>query len=228
MRLAILPLLFASGTVFAAGNMCGQLVQQPTVALEMGKPTRQYRHDQTLEELTAQARASGTPVREGGVVSGLTTDRRRVQVKAWYSIAQLQSGYCLSPQAKIVIDQRVVTVAMPAEIPSNSCFFQVTLDHEHKHARIAEEMMDRVIREEVSAIQSSLYGQAGFQQTLSDAQSKINRLQANIERRIYVALDRVDRLNGAIDTPEEYARVNSTCKSRPETKPASWWKRIFG
>ncbi len=222
----LLPLLF-SAPAFAGSNVCDTLLKKPTVTLQMAKAKRLYRQDQTLDELTAQAKGSGVAVKDTGVVTGLTTDRKRIVVDAWYETAQLQSGFCLSPQARITIDQRFVTVAMPKEIPSKSCFFQVTLEHEHKHAKIAEEAMDVIMREEAARIQTELAGQYGFQQTLGDAQYKIDMLKRNIEQRVQQGLNRLDRMNAGIDTPEEYARVNSACKGRDEPKPLPWWKRVF-
>ncbi|MDC7692567.1 hypothetical protein [Vogesella indigofera] len=227
MRLAFLiPLLFPV-VANAGANLCTGLLRQPTVTLELGKPLRQYRQDQTMDELTAVAKSTGVPVSGNGVVTGLTTDRRRIGVRAWYETMQLQSGFCLAPHVKITIDQRVVTVAMPKEIPSNSCFFQVTLEHEHKHAKIAEDGMDAVLRQEAASLQSFLAGQAGFQQTLGDSQQKIDQLKAYAEMRVQRALDRVDQMNADIDTPAEYAKVNGACKGRQEPEKLPWWKRIF-
>ncbi len=228
MRTVYLLLILLPTPAFAAGNICDTLVKRPTVVLQMVKPQRLYRQNQTLEELTAIAKSSGVAVKDNGVVTGLTTDRKRIVVDAWYETAQLQSGFCLSPQARITIDQRVVTVSMPKEIPSKSCFFQVTLDHEHKHAKIAEEAMDVIMREESARIQAELAGQYGFQQTLGDAQYKIDKLKQHIEHRVQQGLARLDQMNSSIDTPEEYARVNSACKGRDEPKPQPWWKRVFG
>lgn len=227
MRLAVLIPLLLPVAAHAGSNVCSSLLRAPTVTLELAKPVRQYRQDQTLEELTALAKTSGVEVHQDGVVTGLTRGSQRVMVNAWYETAQLQSGFCLAPHVKITIDRRVVTVSMPKEVPSDSCFFQVTLGHEHKHVAIAENGMDAVLRQEASKLQSELADQVGFQQTLGGAQQKIDQLREYAKQRVDQALERVDQMNSAIDTPEEYARVNGACRGRPEPKQLPWWKRIF-
>ena len=156
MRLAILiPLLFPVASSTAANNICASLTKQPSVTLEIGKPVRHYRHDQSFDDLTAQAKSTGVQVRADDVVSGLTSDRRLVRVQAWSEAAQLPSGFCLTPHLKITVDQRVVTVSMPKEVPSESCFFQTTLEHEHKHAATAEDGIDALLCQEATKLYRS-------------------------------------------------------------------------
>jgi len=59
---------------------------------------------------------------------------------------------------KITVDQRVVTVSMPKEVPSESCFFQATLEHEHKHAAIAGDGIDALLRQEAAKLRADLAG----------------------------------------------------------------------
>lgn len=216
-----------SGLATAGADFCARLVKAPTVSLDLAKPIRRYRHDQSIEDLTAQAKRTGTPVADGGMVTGLTSEVHRLKVKAWFSVAQVPDGFCVSPQALVQLSDRQVTVSLPREIPSNSCFFQATVEHEHKHARIAEDGMDRIVQEEVASIQREFQGQYGYYQNLKNAQSRIDQLRASIERRMQLALDRVEQMNGGVDTPQEYARVQSVCKDRPIPKK-SLWEKWFG
>ncbi|MDN0082465.1 hypothetical protein QU487_06810 [Crenobacter sp. SG2305] len=216
--------LFATSHAFAGADFCARLVKAPSVTLEMSKPVRQYRHDRNIDQLTELARGAGTPVSDGGMVTGLTSSDKMVMVKTAFSVAQVPDGFCVSPQAVVVVSDRHVTVDIAKDIPTNSCFFQATLEHEHKHVHVLEDVMTQTMQDEVASMQRQFRGQYGFYQDLRNAQRSLDEIKASVERRVVLAMDRVERQSAAIDTPDEYARVQSVCKNRPEPKKKEWWQ----
>ncbi|MTD34184.1 hypothetical protein [Paludibacterium denitrificans] len=79
----------------------------------------------------------------------------------------------------------------------------------------------------MATIQREFQGQYGYYQNLKNAQSRIDQRCASIERRMQLVLDRVEQMNGGVDTPQEYARVQSVCKDRSVPKK-SLWEKWFG
>lgn len=111
---------------------------------------RLYRHDQNSDELTVPGNVAGADV---GMVPGLTIDPKKVKAKAWLNVAHVPNGFGVSPQALFRISVRRVTVAMRREVPSTSGVFQATIEHEHKHTKMAKVAIERIVDKEVAKLQ---------------------------------------------------------------------------
>lgn len=222
-RLApFLLFFFAFSYAHAGADFCVPLVSAPTVTLQLSPPQRQYRHDQGVEVLTVLANRAGSPGPDKGAVAGLTSVQQRFQVKAWLDYSQFKDGYCVSPHAQITIIDRRITVSIAKEMVSNSCEYQITVDHEHKHVRVAEVDMDRLVREAVARMNRDIQNEYGFYQDLQHAQAWLDRLPTALEKRVQTTLDKINKINMAIDTPEEYARLDRDCPKALSQK--RWWQ----
>jgi hypothetical protein len=152
-------------------------------------------------------------------VTGLTRTRFSTQMSSQFRLEQSGGLWCVtSATAEIQVGYDQIVIYIPREFAADSCQHKAVLKHEERHVETAREVL-RQIAPEVSRIVSGAYRQGrsrycgASQERARDA--AMAALEAGMSRIKERANDLSARLQGAVDTPEEYRRVSASCPSWP-------------
>lgn len=211
-------IITASASYAEASNFCTKYVKAPTVTLSIGKVSRDYRHDATMADLSKLIKEKGFPVSGESVITGLTVPNQPASIRTRIEISEAPDGYCFTPQISIVADPRQVAIYVANELPTDSCLFNATLEHEMKHVEVAENVFERELKDEATRIRAEISEAYGYTRTVKDAEEYLNKVTAMVRERVGNRMAKVDALNQGIDTPDEYRRVEAICKDRTEPK----------
>ena len=170
-----------------------------------------YRIDNGLSyrALTAMKRPGVAP----GMVLGLTRTESRVSIHIDGQVRPdaRQQFECIAPQVAVTLYYPPITVYVGREFKPGTCAYREILAHEMRHLKAYLEWLPKVeehIRTRLAAryIGKPLYAQRGQARAL---------LQADIDRNwmptIRNEMLRIEALQAAIDSPQEYARLSKVC-----------------
>jgi hypothetical protein len=160
---------------------------------------------------SAQLTARGAPA-AGRIVMGLT----ETQLKSAISIAgngvvkPITGRYCMRPsvQVKLAFEPMVLRVAR--EQKPGSCEHQLTLDHERRHMGVYARYLDDL----AERVQADLKQQFGdrilYFPSTQAAEAQVQAMAAGVLKPyIENGLAQVQELQKKVDSPEEYARMDS-------------------
>lgn len=153
---------------------------------------------------------------DGGSIGGLTEGLINSQMQMEFS-SQSQNGItCIHPSKITVNIKYQPTILIPREYPQGSCNFRAVLQHEAKHVRTDQ----GVIRKYIPVFKSSLTNSAGgllsnrpfpTGQTQAAAQQMEALLKKTLDNVMKTLSAERETLQTNVDTPGEYARVQSLC-----------------
>jgi hypothetical protein len=179
--------------------------------------TSGWRVDNTLSyrDLTRMKRPS---VRNGFVL-GLTRTESRVAIEADGTLLQSSDGTmeCVLPHIAVTLYYQPIVVYVSREFKPGSCAYDAVLAHEMRHLKSYLDYLPKV-KERVEARLGGrfagrpLYARAGASRLL---------LQRDIDRNwmpyIRGEMGRVERMQAAIDSPREYARLSKVCQGEVQS-----------
>lgn len=151
--------------------------------------------------------------RPGQVVLGLTRTESRVSINVGGRLlVDPASGYeCIAPQIEIKLYYPPIVVYISREFRPGSCAYEEVLAHEMRHLNAYLDYLPRAEARVRLALErrfedKPLYARIGQAQSL---------LQREIDRGwmpyIRSEMAKVEALQAAIDSPQEYARLGKVC-----------------
>lgn len=210
--------LLAQGTgnnAQAQGWECPDPAPEVTLKRIVTK-TKLYR-TKDIHMLTDMHAADGAVILEGMHVNGLGGGRIGLEGLASFSIMQRGAQACIwlkSLDAKFFAMPRI---HIARNFRKNTCEFDAVLEHEKIHIRVLKDFHEEYaphFKRELNDIVAALPPQGPMNADHIDAaQEEMNRY---INQRIKAYNDRIMQIlserQDAVDTPEEYARVNAQCR----------------
>jgi hypothetical protein len=210
---AVLALLCVSGAASARTPFqarCEDTLGQTVSVLS----SRQngYRVDNTLSYRSLTVMKGQAPA--ASYVLGLTRTESRVSIGVGGSVLQdPPSGYeCVAPRIEVSLYYLPIVVYVGREFVPGSCAYREILAHEMRHLNAYLDYLPKVETRVRAALAKRfearpLYARAGQSRTL---------LQQEIDGGwmpyIKSEMGKVELLQGAIDTPQEYARLGKVCQ----------------
>jgi hypothetical protein len=176
-----------------------------------------WRVDNTLSyrDLTRMKRP-GVP---GGFVLGLTRTESRVAIQIDGTMLASPDGAleCVMPRIAVTLYYLPIVVYVGREFAPDSCAYDEILAHEMRHLKSYLDYLPKVevrVRDRLAGrfAGKPLYARAGESRML---------LQREIDRNwmpyIKAEMGRVEKLQAAIDSPQEYARLSKVCQGEVQS-----------
>jgi hypothetical protein len=176
-----------------------------------------WRVDNTLSyrDLTRMKRP-GVP---GGFVLGLTRTESRVAIQVDGTLLASPDGAmeCVMPRIAVTLYYQPIVVYVSREFVPDSCAYDEILAHEMRHLKSYLDYLTKVevrVRDRLAGrfAGKPLYARTGESRLL---------LQREIDRNwmpyIKAEMGRVERLQAAIDSPQEYARLSKVCQGEVQS-----------
>lgn len=152
-------------------------------------------------------------------VLGLTKTESRVAIAlAGPMLRDAATGYeCVAPQISVKLYYAPVVIYIGKEFPQGSCAHGEVLKHELRHLRAYMDNLPRVERVVRAALQKRfqdkpLYAPRGTAQAALASEIDTGWLPY-----IKAEMSKVEALQAAIDTPQEYARLGAACGGEIQT-----------
>jgi hypothetical protein len=220
-RLAVLAVLadLALGGVASAAPSFQARCEALTAASGAAFSSRDngYRIDNSLSyrSLTQMKR----PNVANGYVLGLTRTESRVSIKIdGQLLREPQSGIeCVAPRIEVALYYQPIVIYVGREFAPDTCAYREILAHEMRHLKSYMDYLPKV--EERARIKlgqrfvgKPLYTRSGWARDV---------LQSDIDRGwmpfIKGEMAAVERLQAAIDSPREYARLSKVCQGEVQS-----------
>lgn len=119
---------------------------------------------------------------------------------------------CASPQLTVTYGYSPMTVYVAREFPRGSCAWNEIHRHELRHVRTYQDHLESIEPELREALQKRFVTGDPWRGPVGQTR---NRIQQELEERwapyVKRMINKVDLAQAQIDTPEEYARVASSC-----------------
>lgn len=176
-----------------------------------------YRVDNSLSwrSLTTMKRP-GVP---NGMVLGLTRTESRLAVKVDGVLLEEPDGpnECVTPQIDVTLYYPPIVIYIGSEFAPGTCSYREILAHEMRHLNTYLDFLPKVeerirLRMTGRFIGKPLYARRGQARSLLQAE-----IDANWMPYIKNEMLRVERLQAAIDSPLEYARLSKVCQGEVQS-----------
>ncbi len=215
----------ASGLLMLAGGpaetKCAVNVA-PVVSVRPESSVVRYDFSKTMAQLTAMRSDTVSPYAPGTetVTQGLRSDRPVIEASVGASaLINRQRGIFCMTYGKIDISIKLAPVIYVAsERPSGGCRNAI-LDHEKKHVRVDREMMNKYARKIGEAVQNAVnevgvVGPLNLEKQEEARQFMTRHVQSAIQSMELPLYNEMRARQSAIDSLEEYERVNWFCRGR--------------
>jgi hypothetical protein len=153
-------------------------------------------------------------LRSGSYVLGLTRTESRIAVGVEGGmLSDPQSGYeCIAPQISVSLTYVPIIIYVGSEFSPGTCAYQEILAHEMRHLKTYLDQLPKVETVVGAALRmrfppKPIYAPAGQAKALLD-QEMDGRWMPYIKNE----MGKVERLQAAIDSPQEYSRLSKVCK----------------
>jgi hypothetical protein len=149
----------------------------------------------------------------GSYVLGLTRTESRVAVKVeGRMLSDPATGYeCIAPRLEVNLYYLPIVVYVGREFAPGTCAYREILAHEMRHLNIYLDFLPRAEKVVSEALARRFEGKPLY----APAGQARNLLQREINGGwmpfIKAEMAKVERLQAAIDTPQEYARLGKVC-----------------
>ena len=155
----------------------------------------------------------------GGVVLGLTRTESRVAIQVDGTLLASPDGAveCVLPRIAVTLYYLPIVVYVSREFAPDSCAYREILAHEMRHLKSYLDYLPKVeetVRARVGGRFAGrpLYARTGETRTLLQRE-----IDANWMPFIKGEMGRVERLQAAIDSPQEYARLSKVCQGEVQS-----------
>jgi hypothetical protein len=150
----------------------------------------------------------------GSYVLGLTRTESRISVAVdGGMLTDPQTGHeCIAPKISVSLTYVPIVIYVGSEFRPETCAYQEILAHEMRHLKTYLDQLPKVEAVVGAALKQRfpakpIYAPAGQAKALLDREMD-RRWMPYIKNE----MTRVERLQAAIDTPQEYARLSKVCK----------------
>ncbi len=175
-----------------------------------------YRIDNSLSWRTLTTLKPGIG---NGLVLGLTRTESRVSIRVDGARLEDADGVfeCLVPQVDVVLFYPPITVYVGSEFAPDTCAYREILAHEMRHLKTYLDWLPKVEERARTRLGGRyagkpLYARRGQGRALLQSDIDRNWLPA-----IRAEMLRVERLQAAIDSPREYARLSKVCRGEVQS-----------
>jgi hypothetical protein len=213
--LCLLAGLLCSGSAWSARTAfqarCEDTLGPARVALSahgMG-----YRIDNSFSYKALAGLKDASPP-AGSYVLGLTKTESRIALAVdGGMLTDPQSGQeCIAPKIAVELSYIPVVIYVGREFRPETCAYQEILAHEMRHLKAYLDQLPKVEAVVGAALKQRfqakpIYAPAGQAKALLD-----HEMNAQWLPYIKNEMMKVERLQGAIDSPQEYARLSKVCK----------------
>lgn len=151
--------------------------------------------------------------RPGQYVLGLTRTESRVSINVGGRLlTDPASGYeCIAPHIEVRLTYPPIVVYVSREFPPASCAYQEVLAHEMRHLNTYLDYLPKVEARVRTALAQRFEGKPLY--------ARIGRAQSLLQREVdrgwmpYIKneMAKVEAMQAAIDSPQEYARLGKVC-----------------
>ena len=172
-------------------------------------------HSRSYHDLT---RMKGS-ARRNAYVLGLTHTESRVSIKVeGKMLSDPASGYeCIAPRVEVLLYYLPIVVYVGREFPPGSCAYQEVLAHEMRHLNTYLDYLPKA-EARVRAALAQRFQDKPLYARLGQAQALLQReLDTGWMSYIRSEMARVETLQAAIDSPQEYARLGKVCAGEVES-----------
>lgn len=149
----------------------------------------------------------------GSYVLGLTRAESRVSIVVkGRMLSDPASGYeCIAPRLEVNLYYLPIVVYVGREFAPGSCAYREILAHEMRHLAVYKDFLPRAEKVVGAALARRFEGKPLY----APAGQARNLLQREIDSGwmpfIRKEMSKVEKLQAAIDTPQEYARLGKVC-----------------
>lgn len=149
----------------------------------------------------------------GTYVLGLTRTESRVSIAVQGRMLQdPASGYeCVAPRLQVTLYYEPIVVYVGREFAPGTCAYKEILAHEMRHLKVYTDFLPGAEKTVRTALAKRFEGKPLY----APAGQARNLLQREIDTNWMVfiknEMSKVERLQAAIDTPQEYARLGKVC-----------------
>ena len=179
------------------------------VSIRVEAPATQQVHDYTQPAGTLSAR--GIHAGAGRHVEGLTEVNliSRISIGGNGVVKPFSGRYCTRPNVQVTLAYKPMTVFIANEQKAGSCAFDLTMGHEMKHVRSYERFIDELAAEVEAALKAALTEKVHYFPSAAEGERTLNDLiSGKVNAAIRDGLVVVQKRQAAIDTPEEYGRLD--------------------
>jgi hypothetical protein len=170
-----------------------------------------YRVDnsRSIRELAQMKRA----VAQGSYVLGLTRTESQVAVSAGGDMLQdPASGYeCVAPRIEVKLYYVPIVVYVGREFAPGSCAYREILAHEMRHLKTYLDHLPKVEARVRAALAKRFEGKPLYAPTGQASELLHRELNGSWMAFIKGEMEKVEPLQAAIDTPQEYGRLGKVC-----------------
>ena len=132
-------------------------------------------------------------------------------------VKPLSGRYCTRPEVHVTLAYQPMTVLVSHAQKPGSCEHELTLNHEMRHVRTYERFIDELSIEVESGLQVLLGDGIHYFSSAPEAERALDtKINEKINALISAGMRRVQQRQAAIDSPEEYGRLDlmqSKCNS---------------
>jgi hypothetical protein len=154
-----------------------------------------------------------------GYVLGLTRTESHVTVKVDGSMLQdpISASECVVPHIDVTLYYQPIVVYIGHEFAPGSCAYEEILAHEMRHLKSYLDYLP-IVEDRVRAKLGGryrgkpIYAQAGQARELLQREIDVNWLPY-----IRGEMARIERMQAAIDSPQEYARLSKVCQGEVQS-----------
>lgn len=188
---------------------CEDTLERTVSVVASGQQGYRIDHSRSYHDLT---RMKGR-ARPGAYVLGLTHTESRVSIKVGgRMLSDPASGYeCIAARIEVNLSYLPIVVYVGREFPPGSCAYREVLAHEMRHLGTYLDYLPKAEARVRAALAQRfearpLYGRLGQAQTLLQRE-----IDSGWMSYIKSEMARVELLQAAIDSPQEYARLGKVC-----------------
>ena len=188
----------------------------------VGAPDQVYRFDVRVE--VPAARLDRSRSRDelnqsafhgpGTNTLGLMQSQLELRDSVQFGAVPIDGGHCYWVQTiDLVIRYRSLDIFVASEYRRDSCAYRAILSHERDHARVARDYLNRFeprFRQALNTLDIPRPGRPSF--TQGKPKTEVRRLVEGLVRPVFDELNAtMSRAQAALDTPEQYARIQARC-----------------
>ena len=169
------------------------------------------RYETDLSQSSGQLTARGAQA-AGRIVLGLTETQLKGSISFGGNgvVKPITGRYCMRPvvTVKLAFDPMLLSVAR--EQKEGSCEHKITMDHEMRHMRVYARYLDDLAARINADLKDKLGDRILYFKDVAAADAEMQALTSStLKPYLENGLAEVQKLQKAVDSPEEYARMDS-------------------
>jgi hypothetical protein len=203
-------IVFVAGMEGPMSSLCEMRLRPTEVRVLTTPVTYDTNFTLSTSQLTAMA-ATGS----GRLVHGLTRTNMRslVTVGSNGITNPLTGNHCLRPIVDVRLAFEPMTVFITSDQRQGSCEFDITMRHELQHVSVYTTFLDSAATEVERYLKKHFEDRIYYFGSAEDAQTQMSReTSQRIGPFVEEAMNRVSQLQAPLDTPEEYLRLERSCR----------------